>query len=222
MTLAGLLRQTLMVESVSWSGITPTYAMAVAVPSRVEEQTSTVTTPTGDSINITAVAYLPPGTIISRDSRVTLADGSQPIVARIQNEIGGDGKTHHIVVSLATAGSDTLAISRQVFNEGVVDGAWDATTGVVTEAVATAIWTGTGMVRLSDNRQDVDVAGANTVIETDAVLIPVHTPAILVGDMVTVTATDDPMLIGLTLRVLAVSHGSDQLLRKIKCVRTLP
>lgn len=222
MTLAGLLRQTLTVESVSWSGITPTYFAAATVSARVEEQSSQVSTPTGDSINITAVAYLPPSTVITRNSRVTLADGRQPIVARIQNETGGDGKTHHIVVSLATAGSDTITISRQSFTEGVVDGGWDATTGVVTEAVATAIWTGTGMVRLSDNRQDVDVAGQSTVVESDTVLIPVHTPAIKVGDIVTVTATDDPMLIGLTLRVLAVSHGSDQLLRRIKCVRTLP
>ena len=216
MSLAGLLRQDLIVELVSWVGTSSSIGSATTLPARIEEAQASTTSATGATVEVTHLAYVSGDAIISRAHRITLPDGTQPLVARVETMVGGDGKSHHKVVHLAPAGTDTVTITRSA-----AAGTWDPATGLVSQSPADLVWQGTATITPSRAFGDKDAAGQNIFTQGTDVLVTLHTPALHVGDVVTVTTSDDPALANTVMRVLDVAYGADQFYRRLACTRDL-
>ncbi len=214
-TLAGVLCDPVTVETVTWTGTTPAYGYATPVNARIEPAVKTVQSPTGDSIVCTRIAYLPGDTAVTTADRITLPDGTQPLIAQIDTQPDSAGNAHHLVLHLAPAGTDTVTISR-----AGSAGDWDPATGLVNQTPAAVIWSGTATVSVAAPAASRDAADQNVFIQAITVSVPLHTPAVAIGDIVSVTGSD-PYLNGADLRVTDISHGAGQFMRRLTCAHDL-
>ncbi len=212
MSLAGLLRQTVTITPVTWTGTTATEGTAVTYPARVEQNHHTTESDLGDRIYSGYVAYLPSDTVLTATDTITY-DGTDYRPARIVPQTGGDGQTHHLVVDLATLGADTITITRPA-NAGD----WDPATGLVNQQPPTPIWEGPATINPSSGSSEGDAAGQNIHATKLDVTIRHHTATINVGDVVTVTSSDDPHLVDVALRIDSISSGSGQYGQHLLCI----
>lgn len=212
MSFSGLLRQTVTVRPVVWTGTTSTDGVAVDYPARVEQTFHTVSSELGDTVRSRHVAYLPATATVTADDVVVYGSTNYRAVC-VTPVVGGDGTTHHYVVDLATLDADSVSITRPV---GPAD--WDPATGLVNQQPPVLVWSGPATISPSTGHTRRDVAGQDVrVVELD-VLVTHHTPDLFVGDVVTVTASDDPHLIGVALRVDSISAGSSQYGQHLLCI----
>lgn len=212
MSLAGLLRQTVTITPVTWTGTTATSGTAVTYPARVERNQHTTESDLGDRIYSDYIAYLPADTTVSAADTITY-DGTDYRPARITPQTGGDGRTHHLVIDLATLGADTVTISRPA-----AAGDWDPTTGIVNQTPPALVWEGPATINPSSGSTGGDAAGQDIHGTKLDVTIRHHTPDIHVGDVVTVTSSDDPHLVDVTLRIDSISSGSSQYGQHLLCI----
>lgn len=212
MSLAGLLRQTVTITPIIWTGTTATAGTAVTCAARVEPNHHATESDLGDRIYSDHIAYLPANTDLSAADTITY-DGTDYRPARITPVTGGDGTTHHLVVDLATLGADTISISRPGD-----PGDWDSTTGLVNQTPPVLVWEGPATINPSSGHTATDVAGQDVHTVTIDVLIRHHTPDLAIGDVVTVTSSDDPHLTDAILRVDSISSGSGQYGQHLRCI----
>jgi hypothetical protein len=79
----------------------PTYGAAVSVAARVEPHSKMILAGDGSLHESTARIFLPAGTVISSDSKVTLPDGEIPEVLEVKHIIARSAE-HHIEVILGS------------------------------------------------------------------------------------------------------------------------
>lgn len=212
MSLAGLLRQTVTITPITWTGTTVAEGTAVTYPARVEQNLHTAESDLGDRIYSDFVAYLPADTELTASDTITY-DGTDYRPARITPQTGGDGQTHHLVVDLATLGADTITITRPA-----AAGDWDSSTGLVNQQPPELIWEGPATINPSSGSSGGDAAGQDIHTTKLDVTIRHHTPDINIGDIVTVTSSDDPHLVDVTLRIDSISSGSGQYGQHLLCI----
>lgn len=210
MSLAGLLRQTVTITPVTWTGTTATNGTAVDYPARVERNHHTTESDLGDRIYSDWVAYLPGDATITDADTITY-DGTDYRPARITAQTGGDGTTHHLVVDLASLGPDTITITRPA-----TAGDWDPSTGIVNQSPPEVIWSGPATINPSSSPSRSDAAGQDVHTVKVEVSIRHHTPELAVGDIIEVTSTTDPNLT--TLRIDSISSGSSQYGQHLICL----
>ena len=212
MTLAGLLRQTVTITPVTWTGTTAVDGTTRTTAARVDHNHHTTESDLGDRIYSTRIAYLLPDPLLSEGDTIT-HDGIDYRAARITPSIDGAGQTHHLVVDLAPLGADTVTITRPA-----TPGAWDPSTGIVNQSPATVIWTGPATINPSANPSGGDAVGQDIHTTRLDVAISHHTPDIEIGDIVTATVSTDPHLLGVPLRVDSISSGSGQYGQYLRCI----
>lgn len=213
MSLPGLLRQPITLEQVTWTGTHADYGTATPLTARIEETSTVVSSTSGDQAIATRIAYLPPDIGAERTSRITLANGEQPAILRLEHVYGGDGREHHTVAHLAPIGLDYVTIARP----SLTVGAWDPATGLVDQGPATIIYSGPASVLPSTAPTSRAAADQDIYTQHLEVLLPLHTAPVTGRDIVTVTTADDPDLVGATLTVDDISHGADQFYRRLIC-----
>jgi hypothetical protein len=100
---------------------------------------------------------------------------------------------------------DTVTVSRPTTSGGAVDPA-----GTFVPATATAIYSGAARLRpAASTREATSIFGDGVITETRYVLtVPYDTPVVLVGDVVTVSASDDPSIDLRAFRVTRRPAGS--------------
>jgi hypothetical protein len=81
------------------SGSAPTYGSAVATRARVEPSSRMVRGADGDLHQAHAKVFLPAGTAVLTDSKVTLPDGTAPEILTI-SRVKGMAAEHHVEVIL--------------------------------------------------------------------------------------------------------------------------
>ena len=96
-------------------------------------------------------------------------------------------------------------------------GAYDDDLGYTPAGTASTIYTGPCRVQALDQQAQTEPAAGQDVTIGDYLVVVPHTVAALVSDVVTVTAAEDPELIGRTLTVTAATYGSESWERDLTC-----
>ena len=98
---------------------------------------------------------------------------------------------------------------------------FDAVTGVYTDPTPTTVYTGKCRVRTRSlgflRNREVEAGERETVIWPYMVMVPVTDADVQVLDKVTVTASQDPALVGVTLRVRTAQLATNATARKLDC-----
>lgn len=122
---------------------------------------------------------------------------------------------------LAAAGR-ALAIQLQgdvgtVTRPGAIPGTIDPDTGVFTPPAATTVYDGQCRVRKPTTalEQEIVFGDVNVTVSRYVVSLPHDAPLMSIGDVFTLTATDDPEILGVPMRVAVVVGKSVLMYRHI-------
>lgn len=121
-----------------------------------------------------------------------------------------------VVPDLRIAAQSMMIDEGTIKRPGTGTGTLDPVTGDWTPAAGTTIYTGRCRVRRPDAQQQQVVFGdISTTISRFVVNLPSNAPLVAVGDVFTLTATDDPEILNVAMRVVSVVAKSVLMYRQL-------
>lgn len=160
--------------------------------------------------------WLPVDSDIAIADLLTLADGTMHYVPhgaeQYSSPLTGSAGTA-IVAPRYPQMLDTITIERSTGH-----GAFDPATGGYAALAPTVLYTGVGRVdQPSPADREVQAGEAPTPLYAYVVSVPIQVADVRHQDRVLVTASPDPALVGLDLRVRFVDHGAQLAFRRLGC-----